>query len=92
MKHARVPAARKDLNDWTRAGATADDLMTAMMQAEIIGEGEKPLIEFKTPLQLKNFVPPPGMVLVGDYHIVRGSVFVIGGPPGVGKSRSSVAL
>src|SRR5262249_52929328 len=47
---------------------------------------------FKTPLQLKNFVPPPGMVLVGDCHIVRGYVFVIGGAPGVGKSRSSVAL
>src|SRR5438046_10410546 len=32
------------------------------------------------------------MGLVGDCHIVRGSVFVIGGPPGVGKSRASVAL
>jgi hypothetical protein len=51
-----------------------------------------PLIEFKTPLQLKNFVPPPGIVLVGDCHIVRGSVFVMGGAPGVGKSRASVTL
>ena len=92
MRHARIPAAHKDLNDWTRAGGTAEDLMTAMMDAEIIVESEKPLIEFKTPLQLKNFVPPPGMVLVGDCHIARGSVFVIGGAPGVGKSRSSVAL
>jgi hypothetical protein len=53
---------------------------------------EKSLIEFRSPLQLKNFIPPPGLVLVGDCHIVRGSVFVIGGPPGVGKSRASVAL
>jgi len=51
-----------------------------------------PLIEFMTPLQIKNFVLPPGMMLVGDCHIVRGTVFVIGGPPGVGKSRASVAL
>ncbi|MGI8437804.1 MAG: DnaB-like helicase N-terminal domain-containing protein [Chthoniobacterales bacterium] len=49
-------------------------------------------IEFQTPSQLQGFVPPPGMVLVGDCHIVRGSVFVIGGAPGVGKSRAAVAL
>jgi hypothetical protein len=53
---------------------------------------EQPLIEFRSPLQLKNFKPPADLVLVGDYHIVKGSVFVIGGPPGVGKSRGSVAL
>jgi hypothetical protein len=55
-------------------------------------EREKPLIEFRSPRQLKNFIPPPGLVLVGDCHIVRGSVFVIGGAPGVGKSRASVTL
>jgi DnaB-like helicase N terminal domain/AAA domain len=54
--------------------------------------GIKPLIEFRSPLQLKNFTPPPGHVLVGDCHVVRGSVFVEGGPPGVGKSRAAVAL
>jgi AAA domain-containing protein len=31
-------------------------------------------------------------VLAGDCHIVRCSVFVIGGAPGVGKSRGAVAL
>jgi hypothetical protein len=31
-------------------------------------------------------------VLVGDFHVVKGSVFVIGGAPGVGKSRAAVAL
>lgn len=89
---AKTPEQFKDLNDWTRAGATDKDLLAAMINAELIREPEKPLIEFKTPLQLKNFVPPPGVVFVGDCHIVRGSVFVIGGPPGIGKSRSSVAL
>jgi hypothetical protein len=29
---------------------------------------------------------------VGDNHIVRGSVFVIGGAPGVGKSRGAISL
>jgi hypothetical protein len=37
-------------------------------------------------------VAPPGILLVGDHHITRGNVFVIGGAPGVGKSRVSVAL
>jgi hypothetical protein len=50
------------------------------------------LIEFRSPLQLKNYTPPPGIMLVGDCHIVKGSVFVIGGAPGIGKSRAAVAL
>jgi DnaB-like helicase N terminal domain/AAA domain len=52
----------------------------------------KPLIEFRSPLQLKDFVPPPGLVLVGDFHIAKGNVFVIGGAPGIGKSRGAVSL
>jgi hypothetical protein len=55
-------------------------------------DAAKPLIEFRSPLELKNFTPPPGIVLVGDCHIVKRSVFVIDGPPGVGKSRSAVTL
>jgi hypothetical protein len=59
---------------------------------ELPTNSKRPLIEFRSPLQLKNFTPPPGIVLVGDCHIVRGSVFVIGGAPGVGKSRASITL
>jgi hypothetical protein len=55
-------------------------------------ERERPLIEFRSPLQLQNFTPPPDLVMVGDFHVVKGSVFVIGGAPGVGKSRAAVAL
>jgi DnaB-like helicase N terminal domain/AAA domain len=58
-------------------------------QAHEVG---RPLIEFRSPLQLQNFTPPPGIMLVGDCHVVKGSVFVIGGAPGVGKSRAAVAL
>ena len=50
------------------------------------------LIEFWLPSQFKNYVEPPGVLLVGDYHITRGNVFVIAGPPGIGKSRLLVAL
>jgi hypothetical protein len=94
VKRAKIPALHNDLNDWTRAGASVDDLLAAITNGEIIQGAEKsrPLIEFKSPLQLKNFVAPLGMMLIGDCHIMRGSVFVIGGAPGVGKSRGSVAL
>jgi hypothetical protein len=92
INRVKIPIENHDLNDWTRAGATTDSLAAVIMNAEVIQEPPRPLIEFKSPSQLKNFVPPPGIVLVGDCHIVRGSVFVIGGAPGVGKSRASVAL
>lgn len=52
----------------------------------------KPSLEFLRPSEIVAYEPPPGVVLVGQNHIVRGSVFVIGGAPGVGKSRVSVAL
>ena len=52
----------------------------------------KPMIEFFTPSQLSAFTPPEGFKLVGDYHIQRAAPFVIGGAPGVGKSRAAVAL
>jgi hypothetical protein len=55
-------------------------------------ESEKPeppkvMIEFLRPSQVLAYEPPPGIVLAGDNHIVRDSVFVLAGPPGVGKSR-----
>jgi len=42
--------------------------------------------------QAQLYKPPAGSLLVGDCHIVKGSVFVLGGPPGVGKSRAALAL
>jgi hypothetical protein len=59
---------------------------------EVTREQSKLLIEFRSPLQLKSFTPPPGLVMVGDCHVVKGSVFVIGGAPGVRKSRAATAL
>lgn len=51
-----------------------------------------PPITFLRPSEIKNYEPPSGAILVGDCHIVLGSISVIGGAPGVGKSRASVAL
>jgi hypothetical protein len=58
----------------------------------LIVTGQAPPIEFFTPSQLRAYRPPPGSVLVGQNHIVRGATFVIGGAPGVGKSRAGTAL
>jgi Protein of unknown function (DUF3987) len=35
VKRTKVPAKFKDLNDWTKAGASSDDLLAAMLNAEI---------------------------------------------------------
>ena len=50
VKCAKIPAPHKDLNDWTRAGATADDLFAAMMSAETIGDANEPESESKEDL------------------------------------------
>ena len=43
VKRVKVPGPHKDLNDWTRAGATADDLLAAMKSAEVLCQSEAPL-------------------------------------------------
>ena len=40
IKLAKSPAQYSDLNDWTRAGATSDDLLQAMVIAETVREAE----------------------------------------------------
>jgi KaiC/GvpD/RAD55 family RecA-like ATPase len=49
-------------------------------------------IEFHSPNEIKSFELPPNLILVGDSHIQRGAFCVIGGAPGVGKSRAAMAL
>src|SRR5262249_10524506 len=39
VKWVKIPARYKDLNEWTRGGATSDDLQDAMRNAETIQEG-----------------------------------------------------
>jgi hypothetical protein len=40
VKRAKIPAPHKDLNDWTQAGATADDLLETMVHAEVVYQPE----------------------------------------------------
>ncbi len=49
-------------------------------------------LEFLSPLDLMKFEVPEDYMMIGDYHLSRGEVCVIGGAPGVGKSRAGTAL
>jgi hypothetical protein len=54
VKRVKIPKLHKDLNDWTRAGATADDLLGALMSAEVISPkpSDKPVLIPGEPVNL----------------------------------------
>src|SRR5260370_31690671 len=56
------------------------------------GATQKSFINVLSPSEIKQYKPPKDMILIGDTHFVRGDVTIIGGPPGVGKSRALVAV
>ena len=58
----------------------------------MVEEPREPRIRFFTPSELRDYHPDNDVVLVGNCHIMRGEVFVIGGEPGVGKSRAATQL
>jgi hypothetical protein len=53
------------------------------------GNNAEPLIQFLKLSEIRNYQPPEGHNLVGDYHIQKEAPFVIAGAPGVGKSRAA---
>ena len=50
------------------------------------------MIRFYTPSELRAYMPEANTVLVGDSHISKGEVVVLGGEPGVGKSTAATEL
>lgn len=52
----------------------------------------KPRLRFYSPAELASYQVPDGLRLVGDMHVYRGGIFVVGGAPGIGKSRALTAL
>ncbi len=61
-------------------------------ETDLVNADTRVFLEFYSPSALRAYRAPDGSVLIGNNHIVRGATFVIGGAPGVGKSRASVAL
>jgi AAA domain len=65
------------------------------LETELVASGNEPReprIRVFAPSELRAYNPDQEPVLVGDNHITRGECFVIGGEPGVGKSRLGVSL
>src|SRR5262249_47383683 len=72
VKRAKVPAAYKDLNDWTCAGATSNDLLDAMLKAETLREAERSWEDalsesVVTSLELHALELVPRKKLLGDW-------------------------
>jgi hypothetical protein len=83
-----TPAEHADLNDWTRSGATADDLLIAIRNAEQPASEER---------DVKLWVPEslvvlseedidPSQTLLGNRWLEREQSLIVVGPSGVGKS------
>lgn len=53
---------------------------------------KKEWFQFWKPSQFIDFEPPRDFILAGDCHVTRGGITVLGGAPGVGKSRAALGL
>jgi len=63
----------------------ADEKLGTGTKAE--GEPEKrKFLHFYKPSELAAYTVPDDVPLIGDLHLFRGGIFVLGGAPGVGKS------
>jgi AAA domain/DnaB-like helicase N terminal domain len=70
----------------------AQEKLATLIKTKANTTEREPRIRFFSPCLLRDFVPDNDIVLIGDCHIMRGEVFVIGGEPGVGKSLAATQL
>ncbi len=94
VKRVKIPA--HDLNDWTRAGATVDELVAAMTAAETLREQEKSwdeaLIEsIVTSRELGKLALAPRKKLLGEWFAEADSGFIYA-PRGAGKTWFALAI
>lgn len=62
------------------------DVRVALPKAA--GVVEKQWLTLAKPSECQKWTPPADWCLAGDYHVTRGSITIIAGPPGCGKSRA----
>jgi AAA domain-containing protein/CHC2-type zinc finger protein len=96
VKRCKVPAPHKDLNDWTRAGATVDELLAAMLNVEVLREAEKSWTEalnesVVTSRELRDLALTPRKKLLGDWFC-EGDCGFIFAFRGVGKTWLALAI
>ncbi len=92
----KTPQQFKDLNDWTRAGATVDDLLAAMKNAEVVFEPEKSWIDalnesVVTSSELRDLNLVPRKKLLGDWFS-EGDLGFIFAFRGVGKTWLALGI
>jgi hypothetical protein len=95
VKRVKIPAPHKDLNDWTRAGATDKDLLDAIVNAETLREAEKSWTEalnesVVTSSELHELQLTPRKKLLGDWFC-EGDLGFIFAFRGVGKTWLALA-
>jgi len=96
VKRVRTPDTHKDLNDHVRTGATADDLLAAIMHAEVIREAEKNWIQalnesIVTSRELRDLELVPRKKLLADWFC-EGDLGFIFAFRGVGKTWFALAI
>jgi putative DNA primase/helicase len=96
VKLARTPAKYVDLNAWTLGGAHSDDLLVAMMSAEVVREPEKSWTEalsesVVTSRELAGLALTPRERLLGDWFC-EGDLGFIFAFRGVGKTWLALAI
>jgi putative DNA primase/helicase len=96
VKRCKIPAPHKDLNDWTRGGATCDDLLQAMLSAETLREAHKTWADaldesIVTSSELHGLELTPRKKLLGDWFS-EGDCGFIFAFRGVGKTWFALAI
>jgi AAA domain/CHC2 zinc finger len=78
VKRVKIPASHHDLNDWTRDGATVDDLIAAMVKAERLQREPNSLPPIQDAADMiASPIILPDDVIEGVLH--RGAKMVFGG-------------
>ena len=79
----------------TPSNPTLSDVIDANVVPFVLDDPAKQprrYFELMTPSECRDFVVPRDHILVGDFHFTRGSITILAGVPGCGKSRLSNAL
>jgi hypothetical protein len=96
VKRVKIPAPHKDLNDWTRSGASCKDLLDAIVNAEIVREAEKSWTDAVdeaviTSSELHSLTLKPRQKLLGDWFC-EGDLGFIFAFRGVGKTWFALGI
>jgi AAA domain/CHC2 zinc finger len=90
VKIARTPDQHGDLNDWTRSGATVNDLLSVMTNAETAREPER--VTVLTVDEILALPKDEHACILGDRLLAKGQSLVIAGQPGLGKTKLALQL